>query len=339
MVAGIPMTRGHKSDKRDAYGLAEKRRVGGFDKIVFKAPRQFSRLRELSRIHMTLVSDTVRGQTRIKSLYRSRGIPVAGVNVYGVRQRKAWQKQLPSSIQTRATRLYDHLDFMLEQKKQAEADLLREAKKHRIVKVLETAPGFGPIRAARLVPIVTRSLSAAPPTSLSNEATVLELLRTRHCDALEFGLGPDSRRKLDQSPSCTDPGPLTPTQSRLEGYLQGGRHVGDHSAQQGSPVRTLRAAPRRRHKTHTREAELGANDRSHGASDVERRKGVRPRTSQSTCKDTQKLGRGSIRRINEKAIIQACNREECSQLTQCVNTKVSIRMRAGPRPTAWRSDG
>jgi transposase len=154
VVAGIPMTRGHKSDKRDAYGLAEKRRVEGFDKIVFKAPRQFSRLRELSRIHMTLVSDTVRGQARIKSLYRSRGILVAGVNVYGVRHRKEWQKQLPSSIQTRATRLYDHLDFMLEQKKQAEADLLREAKKHRIVKILETAPGFGPIRAARLVPIV-----------------------------------------------------------------------------------------------------------------------------------------------------------------------------------------
>jgi transposase len=56
--------------------------------------------------------------------------------------------------QPRATRLYDHLDFLLEQKKQAEADLLREAKKHPIVRVLETAPGFGPIRAARLVPIV-----------------------------------------------------------------------------------------------------------------------------------------------------------------------------------------
>jgi transposase len=43
---------------------------------------------------------------------------------------------------------------LLEQKKQAEADLLREAKGHAIVRILETAPGFGPIRAARLVPIV-----------------------------------------------------------------------------------------------------------------------------------------------------------------------------------------
>jgi hypothetical protein len=48
------------------------------------APRQFTRLRELSRIHMTLVGDVVRGQSRIKSLYRSHGIPVSGVNVYGL---------------------------------------------------------------------------------------------------------------------------------------------------------------------------------------------------------------------------------------------------------------
>jgi hypothetical protein len=101
VVAGITESRGPKSDKRDAYGLAEKLRVGNLDKSVFKAPREFTRLRELSRIHMTLVGDVVRAQ-----------------------------------------------------KDEAEADLLREAKKHPIVGILETAPGFGPIRAARLVPIV-----------------------------------------------------------------------------------------------------------------------------------------------------------------------------------------
>lgn len=81
---GITESRGLKSDKRDAYALAEKLRVGNLEKSVFKAPRQFTRLRELSRI----------------------------------------------------------------------ADLLREIRKHPIVGILETAPGFGPIRAARLVPIV-----------------------------------------------------------------------------------------------------------------------------------------------------------------------------------------
>ena len=47
-------------------------------------------------------------------------------------------------LSTRATRLYDHLDFLREQKKEAETDLLREAKKHAVVRILETAPGFGP---------------------------------------------------------------------------------------------------------------------------------------------------------------------------------------------------
>ncbi len=38
VVAGITESRGPKSDKRDAYGLAEKLRVGNLDKHVFKAP-------------------------------------------------------------------------------------------------------------------------------------------------------------------------------------------------------------------------------------------------------------------------------------------------------------
>jgi hypothetical protein len=83
VVTGVTESRGHESDRRDAYGLAEKLRVGNLDKPVFKSPRQFTHLRELSRIDLTLVGDVVRGQSRIKSLYRLRGIFVSGVNVYG----------------------------------------------------------------------------------------------------------------------------------------------------------------------------------------------------------------------------------------------------------------
>jgi hypothetical protein len=120
---GVTESRGPKSDKRDAYGLAEKFRVGGIDKRVFKAPGQFTRPRELSRIHMTRVGDVIRVQSRIKSLYRSRGVMVSGLNVYSVRLRDDWQKQLGSSAQTRAARLYDQLDFLVEQKKHAEGGL------------------------------------------------------------------------------------------------------------------------------------------------------------------------------------------------------------------------
>ncbi len=50
VVTGVTESRGHKSDKRDAYGLAEKLRVGNLDKPVFKSP--LSVLRMLSALHL-----------------------------------------------------------------------------------------------------------------------------------------------------------------------------------------------------------------------------------------------------------------------------------------------
>ena len=92
VVAGVTQSRGQKNDKWDAYGLAEKLRTGGLEKRIFKAPRQFTVLRELSRTHMTVVRDVVRVQSRLKSLYRSRGILVPGATVYGAAHRGEWQK-------------------------------------------------------------------------------------------------------------------------------------------------------------------------------------------------------------------------------------------------------
>jgi len=45
VITEITQSRGPKSDKRDAYALAEKLRVGNLEKSVFKAPREFTRLR------------------------------------------------------------------------------------------------------------------------------------------------------------------------------------------------------------------------------------------------------------------------------------------------------
>jgi hypothetical protein len=48
-------------------------------------------------------------------------------------------------------RLYDQYDFLVELKDRAEAELLQEVGKHSIARVLQTAPGLGPIRVARLL--------------------------------------------------------------------------------------------------------------------------------------------------------------------------------------------
>ena len=109
---------------------------------------------------------------------------------------------------------------LAEQKKQAERDLLREARKQPIVRILETAAGFGLIRSARLVPIVTRSLSAAPTASLSHEAAVLELLRPRPRHALELGLGPDARGGLDPGSCSADPGTLSAIQPGADARIE-----------------------------------------------------------------------------------------------------------------------
>jgi transposase len=154
VVAMVGRTPGQKSDALDAHGLAEKLRSGRIERPVFKAPGQFSLLRERARMHSTISRDLVRVQVRLKSLYRSRGIRTPGASVYGLRQREVWQNQLPRAARSSAERLYVQMDFLVGLKQEAEQDLIRESKRHRITRILETIPGLGPIRVARLVPIV-----------------------------------------------------------------------------------------------------------------------------------------------------------------------------------------
>jgi len=58
--------------------------MGALDKRVFKNLGPYQKLRELGRAHFMVVRDVVRTQNRIKSLIRSRGVPVEGKKVYRV---------------------------------------------------------------------------------------------------------------------------------------------------------------------------------------------------------------------------------------------------------------
>jgi hypothetical protein len=69
----------------DAFRRAEELRTGTIKTSVFKAPRRFSRLRELARVHSMLVRDVVRVQGRLKAMYRGRGISTPGKSVYSSR--------------------------------------------------------------------------------------------------------------------------------------------------------------------------------------------------------------------------------------------------------------
>jgi len=154
VVASVPDSRGPKNDARNAYGLAEKLRIGAIQKSVFKAPAQFRRLREIARVLEMLVRDVVRVQARLKSIYRSRGVTTPGATVYSVKNRQEWLSELPPASAYAATKLYEHYDALTGIKDQTTADLITEAKLCPIARILQTAPGLGPIRVARMMPIV-----------------------------------------------------------------------------------------------------------------------------------------------------------------------------------------
>lgn len=144
---------GQKSDKRDAFALADGLRLGKYACRVFKAPRQYSRLRALAHTYEMIRGDVARTKNRIKAVYRSRGITTTGKRVYGP-SRHEWINQLPSANQAAVELLYRELDHLVELKEAAGSQLVAESRLHAISRLLETAPGLGPIRVARMVPVV-----------------------------------------------------------------------------------------------------------------------------------------------------------------------------------------
>jgi transposase len=101
-----------------------------------------------------LVRDVVRVQLRVKAMYRSRCVAAVGTSVYGSRERKSWLSKLPLPSRWATERLHEEYDLLLPLKQVAERELLAEARKHPIAKILATVPGLGPIRVAQLLPIV-----------------------------------------------------------------------------------------------------------------------------------------------------------------------------------------
>ena len=154
VVVGITQSRGAKSDAKDALGLAQALRLGALDTTVFKAPCRFARLRFLATSYDQLTRDVTRTQTRIKALFRARGISTQGQLVYNPRQRSQWLERLPEPCRSSAQLLWQELDAQRQLKRDAQKQLISESHRHPITKILETCPGFGPIRAALSVPVV-----------------------------------------------------------------------------------------------------------------------------------------------------------------------------------------
>jgi transposase len=145
---------GNKSDRIDARKLAEMLRTNQL-RAVYHGEHGLRTLKELGRCYLTLSKDVTRTMNRIKSLYRSWGIPCHGSSVYAPRQRAEWlAKIVEPGVRMRAAYLYQQLDGLQPLRLQARRELLRESHKHAAVEHLRQIPSIGPIRAALLVALL-----------------------------------------------------------------------------------------------------------------------------------------------------------------------------------------
>jgi transposase len=143
-----------RSDRLDARKLAELLRLGTLKPIYHGDPLGPA-LKELSRSYRTLVSDATRVMSRLKALYRARGIRCTGARVYSPRFRDQWLQQWREpGARGRAERLYQQLDGLLSLRQEARAALLAESRKHPAQKILRSIPALGPVRVALLLALL-----------------------------------------------------------------------------------------------------------------------------------------------------------------------------------------
>lgn len=145
---------GSKSDPIDAHKLADLLRLNAL-RAVYHGQRSLRTLQELSRSYLTLVQDATRVMNRLKALYRSRGIPCAGKEVYAPRYRACWIAELTEAgARARALLLYQQLDLLQQLRRQAKHDLLAESRKYSAGRCLRQVPGLGAVRIALLLALV-----------------------------------------------------------------------------------------------------------------------------------------------------------------------------------------
>lgn len=145
---------GPKNDRIDARELAERLCTGKVGCPVYKAPRHYAKLRESVRLYDKLTEDVVRTKQRLRSSFRRRGVACRSEEIYDPKRRGAWIGELPVALRSCAAMLGDELDGLRPLRREAERAMLHEARRFSITKILQTAPGIGPIRAAQLVAVV-----------------------------------------------------------------------------------------------------------------------------------------------------------------------------------------
>ncbi|MBT7067181.1 MAG: IS110 family transposase [Verrucomicrobia bacterium] len=140
-----------KTDKIDAERIADLLRKDELSP-VYHDYGGLDALRHFVRNHQTLTRDSSRVKLQLKALYRANGIPTPGVTVYSRTGREAYVDLLVGrGLRARAEAQYVRLDVLDGLVEQARTDMLGEAKKYKVRRLLQTVPGIGPVRSAMLI--------------------------------------------------------------------------------------------------------------------------------------------------------------------------------------------
>ena len=142
-----------RSDRIDAKRLAELLRTNALT-ATYHGEHSTQNLKELVRCYIAIVHDSTRVKNRLKAVFRGRGIDCSGTSVYSKEDREDWRRKIDNTARlSRADRLWKELDYLTELAEEAEKELLKEARKHASIKILQSVPGIGPLRAAILLAI------------------------------------------------------------------------------------------------------------------------------------------------------------------------------------------
>jgi len=148
------VNQGNKNDKIDAMLLAGLLRTKALTP-VYHGEQSTRAVKELVRSYNGIIQDSTRIKNRLKAIFRGRGIDCSGEAVYRSEERESWLCRLEDqAVRARAKRLLEQLESLDPLRDEAEKELLTEARKHVDTKVLRSAPGIGPLRAAVILGMV-----------------------------------------------------------------------------------------------------------------------------------------------------------------------------------------
>ena len=146
---------GNKGDRIDAHKIAQQLRAGLL-RPVYHGGQGTRTLKELVHNYDSVVSDNVRVMSRLKALFRGRGIPCAGRAIYDVKSSDKWLAMISEpGANSRAGFLYAELGALKQIRRESKKLMLSESGKHQATKLLSSIPGIGPVRAAVIVGTVS----------------------------------------------------------------------------------------------------------------------------------------------------------------------------------------